>query len=85
MTTTTIKVPQELRDRLAERARLERTTLAGAIAHSLDVADAAAFWEDVRATMGSAEAQATLAQDVERFAESLADELGPDEDWSDIL
>lgn len=85
MTTTTIKVPVELRDRLAELARREQTTLAGAIAHSLDRADAAAFWDDVRATMGSADAHATLPREAERFAGALSDGLDAEEDWSDVL
>ena len=85
MTTATIKVPVELRDRLAERARHEHSTMAGAIAHALDAADDAAFWAEVRATMGSLESQSALAQDVEKLAPSLTDGLDPDEDWSDIL
>ena len=46
--TTTIKVPAELRDRLAARARRQQTTLAGAIARALDESDERAFWEQVR-------------------------------------
>jgi predicted transcriptional regulator len=85
MTSTTIKVPTELRDRLAELAKREHTTLAGAIARSLDRAEAAAFWEDVRATMNGVDAQAAASGDVERFAGALTDGLDPDEDWTGIL
>lgn len=85
MTLTTIKVPAELRDRLAEVAKREHTTLAGAIERSLERADTAAFWEDVRATMGNTDAQPGLLADAERFAGSLSDGLDPDEDWSDVL
>lgn len=46
--TTTIKVPAELRDRLAARAQRQHTTLAGAIARALDESDERAFWEQVR-------------------------------------
>lgn len=46
--TTTIKVPVELRDRLAARAQRQHTTLAGAIARALDESDERAFWEQVR-------------------------------------
>jgi predicted transcriptional regulator len=53
MTSTTIRVPTELRDRLAEIAEREHTTLAGAIERSLDRAETAAFWGTVRATMRS--------------------------------
>ncbi len=81
MTVTTIKVPTELRDRLAELARRERTTLAGAIERSLERADAAGFWDEVRATMGGVGAE----PDTEHFAGALADGLDPDEDWSDVL
>lgn len=82
---TTIKVPNELRDRLAEHARQEHTTLAEVIRHSLDAAEAATFWEDVRATMGTAGEQASVAADVEGFTGAMSDGLDPDEDWSDIL
>lgn len=46
---TTIKVSRELRDRLAERATRQGTTLAGVIASSLDDLDERAFWDQVRA------------------------------------
>lgn len=82
MATTTIKVPEELRDRLIKRARRNHTTIAETIADSLDLAEEAAFWNDVRATMGDAQAQAA---DTEKFAGTLRDGLDPDEDWSDVL
>ncbi|MDR0283623.1 MAG: hypothetical protein LBI33_01840 [Propionibacteriaceae bacterium] len=41
---TTIKVPTELRDRLSDLARLNDTTLAGAISLSLQAIDEAQFW-----------------------------------------
>lgn len=81
---TTIKVPAELRDRLAERARKEHTTLAGAIEHTLNVAEAAAFWDEVRATMGTDEAQRAIDRDAETMSGASSDGLEP-EDWSDIL
>jgi predicted transcriptional regulator len=46
--TTTIKVPRELRDRLAARADRQHTTLAGVIARALDDFDERAFWDQVR-------------------------------------
>jgi predicted transcriptional regulator len=85
MTSTTIKVPTELRDRLAELAKREHTTLAGAIARSLDRAETAAFWEDVRATMSGVDARGAVSAEVERFADTLTDGLDPDEDWTGIL
>jgi predicted transcriptional regulator len=85
MTSTTIKVPTELRDRLAELAKREHTTLAGAIARSLDRAETAAFWEEVRGTMSGAVAQALATDDAERLASTLTDGLDPDEDWTDVL
>lgn len=44
---TTIKVPQELRDRLATYARRDHVTLAAVIARALDDADERAFWAAV--------------------------------------
>jgi predicted transcriptional regulator len=84
MTPTTIKVPAELRDRLAEIAKREHTTLAGAITRSLDRAETAAFWEDVRATMGGADT-GVVASDAEQLAGTLTDGLEPDEDWTGVL
>ena len=48
MTMTTIKVPAELRDRLAARAKSENITLAAAIAKALDESDERQFWDAVR-------------------------------------
>ena len=85
MPTTTIKVPVELRDRLAKLARDEHTTLAGAIARSLDAAEDAAFWADVAATMGGRPARLRADADLEQLSDSLTDGLDPGEDWSDVL
>jgi hypothetical protein len=46
---TTIKVPRELRDRIAERAQAEHVTLAKAISLALDLADEQKFWSAVTA------------------------------------
>jgi hypothetical protein len=83
MAMTTIKVPIELHDRLAVLASREHTTLAGAIERSLDRADAAAFWDEMRTSMGTE--QAVVSRDARRFAGTLTDGLDPDEDWSDVL
>lgn len=48
MTSTTIKVPRALRDRIAQRARAQKTTLAGAIELALDESDEQLFWSAVR-------------------------------------
>ena len=45
---TTIKVPSELRDRLAARAKKEQITLATVIAKALDESDERQFWDAVR-------------------------------------
>jgi len=71
---TTIKVPTELRDWIAEPARNRRETMA----------EEEEFWAQARATMGTAAARADLRRERERFSTTPADELDP-EDWSDIL
>jgi predicted transcriptional regulator len=48
MAMTTIKVPTELRDRLAARAKQDHITLAAAIAKALDEAEERQFWDAVR-------------------------------------
>jgi predicted transcriptional regulator len=52
MTMTTIKVPAELRDRLAARAKSENITLAAAIAKALDDSEERQFWDAVREENG---------------------------------
>jgi hypothetical protein len=84
MPSTTIKVPVELRDRLASLASRESTTLAGAIARSLDAADTAAFWADVGRTMGASDAGSAASSDVEQLSGSLTAGLDPDETWEDV-
>jgi len=44
---TTIKVPRELRDRIAVRAREKGTTFAAVIANALDVSEVESFWARV--------------------------------------
>jgi hypothetical protein len=48
MPMTTIKVPTELRDRLAARAKRDHVTLAAVIASALDEAEERQFWAAVR-------------------------------------
>ena len=48
MTVTTIKVPTELRDRLAAKAKHDNLTMAAVIAQALDETDERQFWADVR-------------------------------------
>jgi len=83
MATTTIKVPVELRDRLASLASRDNTTLAGAIARSLDAAETAAFWADVARTM-DAPGGSAASSDVEQLSGSLTDGLDPEETWDDV-
>ena len=48
MTVTTIKVPNELRDRLAAKAKHDNLTMAAVIARALDEAEEREFWDRVR-------------------------------------
>ena len=84
MPSTTIKVPVELRDRLAALATRENTTLAGAIARSLDASESAAFWADVASTMGIPDAGSPATSDAEQLSGSLTDGLDPDKTWDDV-
>ncbi|WP_035697984.1 hypothetical protein [Glycomyces tenuis] len=79
-----IKLPVELRDRIAKLAEDRRLTIAGAVAHALDAAEEAEFRDKSRSAMGTRSAGAGLRRQSERFAPSLSDELEP-EDWSDVL
>jgi len=81
---TTIKVPVELRDRLAALAIREKTTLAGAITRALDAAESDAFWADVASTMGTPDAGSPASSDAEQLSGSLTDGLDPDETWDDV-
>lgn len=81
MSTTHIKVPSALRDRLAARAKRDHTTLAMTLERALDAAEEAEFWARARATMGDGAA----ALETSRFDATARDGLGPDERWDDIL
>jgi predicted transcriptional regulator len=77
MTMTTIKVPMELRDRLAARAKRDHITLAAAIAKALDEAEERQFWDAVR------EENAHLTEDEReeyRHDSTLLDDLADPED-----
>ncbi|PZF79512.1 hypothetical protein [Jiangella anatolica] len=82
---TTIRVPRELHDRLSKYAAAHHTSLAGAIGRALDAEERAAFWDDVRSTMGTREGVDELRGETERYAGSLKDGLDPNERWDDIL
>ena len=84
MRTTTIKVPVELRDRLAARAESEHLTLAEAIRRALDAAEEAAFWTGVAATMGAPAATPAPQVEAEELRGTLADGLDPTESWDDV-
>lgn len=84
MRSTTIKVPVELRDRLAAVAAREHITLAEAIRRSLDNAEEAAFWSDVSATMGAPAETVGRQAEAEQFRGDLADGLDPTENWDDV-
>lgn len=88
MTTLRAKVPDELADAARKRADDQGMSLsrylAGLVQQDLARAEEAAFWADVRATMGTAEARVWQAAESERFAPALKNGLDP-EDWSDVL
>ncbi|MDR1152229.1 MAG: hypothetical protein LBK72_07115 [Bifidobacteriaceae bacterium] len=80
MPSTTVKVPVELRDRLAHVAAQRHQTIAAVIATALDSAEERQFWRDVAATM----APGGAARDVSILDGSLADGIDPDETWDDV-
>ncbi len=92
MPTTTIKVPIELRDRIAALAEREHTTLAGAITRSLDAAEEAAFWVSVSETLGASHVAGQSRVDAhlesrvtaEALSGDLTDGLDPEESWDDV-
>lgn len=86
MAVTTIKVPVELRDRLSELARRDRTTLATVIAGLLDAVEEQEFWEATRkahAAMGEEERarylpDSTLTDDL---VDQVDDRLSAEDAW----
>lgn len=85
MTTTTIRVPRELHDRLARRAAQSGSSLSGAIERALEAEERAEFWDEVESTMGSAEVRAVIRADSAALAGTMSDGLDPDESWDDVL
>lgn len=86
VTTTTIKVPAELRDRLHGLARRDHTTLAAVVTNLLDAVEERAFWDAVRTAheaMSAADRaghvpDATLADDL---ADDADDALSGEDAW----
>ena len=76
-TSTTIKVPTILRDRIAVRAKEKDTTLAGAIEDALNAAEDAQFWTQVQQTMLPGEG----VRHAEKLSGSLKDR-GEPEEWN---
>jgi hypothetical protein len=84
MTMTTIKVPVELRDRLAEVARRKNIPMAAAIAQALDTVEEQQFWDAVRrahANMPSAQRESyvsdpTLTDDLDDAADDALSARG---------
>lgn len=78
MSSTTIKVPKELRDRLATLAGQQHTTLAGVVENALDAVEESAFWSGVAAAMGGRPFTEATGD------ASLTEGLDPDESWDDV-
>ncbi len=70
---TTIKVPRDVRDRLAHHARREHVTLATALVHALDRAEELDFWTAVRDHHAQGSAGGDHLADV-ALRDDLADE-----------
>lgn len=77
---TTIKVPRELRDRLAGRAARTRTTLASAIAEALDQVEEREFWAQARAANASVPAPVLEEHRVVDAGVALDDLVDPDDE-----
>ncbi|WP_315095103.1 hypothetical protein [uncultured Cellulomonas sp.] len=87
-TFTTIKVPKDLRDRIAALAAHEGTTLAGALTHALDRADEQAFWQQVHeahahltSEQRSAHGDVGVATLRENLADRSDDQISAAGDW----
>jgi predicted transcriptional regulator len=80
MSSTTIKVPTELRDRLAVLASAENASMATVIERALEDVSEAQFWLEVSRTMKPDE----RAREVGDFSDALADGLDSDEDWGPL-
>lgn len=84
MESTTIRLSRQLHERLARRAKVDHTTLSGAIEHALDAQEAAEFWARAAATMGSLNAQHASRSESEELTGTLRDGLDPAETWDDV-
>ncbi|WP_456787017.1 hypothetical protein [Cellulomonas sp. P5_C5] len=87
-TMTTIKVPKDVRDRLAALAALEGTSLAGALVHALDRADEQTFWQQVHeANASMTDEQRSVQRDVgiatlrENLADDADEQISAAGDW----
>ncbi|MGL4174965.1 MAG: hypothetical protein ACRCSN_02720 [Dermatophilaceae bacterium] len=84
MPSTTIRLSRQLHERLAQRAKADHLTLAGAIERALDVEENAEFWSRAAETMGSADSRPMTPAVSSDLAGTLKDGLDPDESWDDV-
>lgn len=85
MATTTIRVDEKVRARLAERAKAEGKPMSQVIDEALEAQAEQEFWAEVRRTMTTPEAKEDLRNEAERLSGGYKELLGPDEDWSHLL
>ncbi|MGL5930259.1 MAG: hypothetical protein ACRCY8_15105 [Dermatophilaceae bacterium] len=84
MPSTTIRLSRQLHERLAQRAKADHLTLAGAIERALDVEENAKFWSRAAETMGSPNSRPMGLAVSSDLAGTLKDGLDPDESWDDV-
>lgn len=83
MATTTIRVDEKVRARLAERAKAQGKPMTQVIEEALEAQADHEFWAEYRRTMLTPEAIRQGQEDVKFFDASAKDGLEP-EDWSHL-
>lgn len=85
MATTTIRVDEKVRARIAERAKAQGGSMSEVIDRALEAQAEQEFWDEYRRTMTTPESRRRLKDEAEKLSGGSNELLDSDEDWSHLL
>lgn len=85
MATTTIRVDEKVRARIAERSKAQGRSMSEIIDRALETQAEQEFWDEYRRTMTTPEARKDLKDAAEKLSGGYKELLDSDEDWSHLL
>ncbi|WP_157984099.1 ribbon-helix-helix protein, CopG family [Nesterenkonia muleiensis] len=85
MATTTIRVDEKVRARIAERSKAQGKPMSQVIEEALEAQADQEFWAEVRRTMTTPQAREDLRNEAEKLSGGYQELLDEDEDWGHLL